>query len=228
MTNRIHKCPECGHEQKYKHYNNWWRAEKENRLCIKCIYKKRDNRIDGEYIRNCPECNVTIKYKYSSGVSFAKKNNSLCIKCANNNIEHKRKLSKSLSGKIPYIKGKKFSLESKKKCRISAIKRIERNVGHQISPNFNPDACKLIDEYGKKYGYNFQHAMNGGEYFIQDLGYWVDGYDSRKNIVIEIDEKKHFDANGNLRKKDIVRQNEIKHQLNCKFIRIKLEKYNAK
>lgn len=111
-----------------------------------------------------------------------------------------------------------------KKMRISAIKRIEKHKlnGKQLIPSFNPDACLIIDEYGKKNGYNFQHAMNGGEYHIKELGYWVDGYDRDKNVVLEIDEKRHF-KNGNLKKKDINRMNEIKKFLNCKFIRLKFE-----
>jgi len=110
-----------------------------------------------------------------------------------------------------------------KKIRLTTIKNIEKNKlnGHQLYPNFNPTACKIIDEYGKKYGYTFQHAMNGGEHHISDLGYWVDGYDENKNIVIEIDEKQHFDINGNLKKKDIRRQKEIKEFLKCGFIRLK-------
>lgn len=67
----------------------------------------------------------------------------------------------------------------------------------------------------------FQHAENGGEYHIKKLGYWVDGYDKEKNIVIEIDEKHHFNSDGTYKKRDIVRQKEIKDFLNCKFIRIK-------
>ena len=65
--------------------------------------------------------------------------------------------------------------------------------------------------------------MNGGEFYIKELGYWVDGYDKDKNVVIEIDEKRHFDINGNLHKKDIKRQDEIMDLLKCKFIRLKLQ-----
>jgi hypothetical protein len=116
-----------------------------------------------------------------------------------------------------------------RKVRIATIKRIEKNKlnGNQLVPNFNPNACKIIDEYGKRNEYNFQHAMNGGEFYIKELGYWVDGYDKENNIVLEIDEKQHFDKNGKLKPKDIKRMNEIKKFLGCKFIRINLEKYNA-
>jgi len=117
---------------------------------------------------------------------------------------------------------KRSTLEYRKNCRLYAIDRIEKNKlnGNQLIPNFNPNACKIIDQYGKKNGYNFQHAMNGGEYYIKDLGYWVDGYDKNKNIVIEIDEKRHKYQ----QEKDVIRQKEIESLLKCKFICLTLEK----
>ena len=68
------------------------------------------------------------------------------------------------------------------KYRIYMINKIEKEQlnGNQLYPNFNSNACKIIDEYGNKNGYNFQHAMNGGEFYIKELGYWVDGYDREK------------------------------------------------
>jgi hypothetical protein len=110
--------------------------------------------------------------------------------------------------------------EVKRKIRLGNIKDLENKHG-QIFPNYNKNACKLIDEYGKQNGYKFKHAENGGEYYIKELGYWVDGYDIQNNIVIEIDEISHFDSNGNLKNKDITRQKEIENFLCCKFIRIK-------
>lgn len=43
-----------------------------------------------------------------------------------------------------------------------------------------------------------------------------------KNVVLEVDEKHHFDVNGNLKKKDVIRQKEIENFLKCKFLRIKI------
>lgn len=135
-------------------------------------------------------------------------------------LEHKRKIGESRLGK----KFGPYSPEHKKKLRLIAIKRVEENIknGGQIHPFYNPEGCRLIDEYGKENGYNFQHAENGGEFRIKELGYWVDGYDEEKNIVIEIDESFHFDSEGNLSKRDIERQTEIEDFLKCKFIRIKI------
>jgi len=108
-----------------------------------------------------------------------------------------------------------------KKFRLGAIRRMEARYG-QVSPNYNPAACKIIDDYGEQYGYNFQHAENGGEFRIDKLGYWVDGYDEEKNVAIEVDEPFHFDSNGNLSERDVSRQKEIMEELGCEFIRLKL------
>ena len=113
--------------------------------------------------------------------------------------------------------------EPRRKMRLWAIQKVQNQLidGGQVYPAYNPSACRLIDEYGQKYGYHFQHALNGGEYFISHLGYWVDGYDKQKNVVLEVDESHHFDKDGSLRERDIRRQKEIESYLKCKFIRIK-------
>ena len=87
----------------------------------------------------------------------------------------------------------------------------------QAYPNFNPTACRVIDEYGNQHGYRFQHALNGGEYYIKGLGYWADGYDEEKNIVFEYNEPHHYDC-GKLKSKDLTRLRDIKNYLNCKII----------
>lgn len=105
--------------------------------------------------------------------------------------------------------------EHRKKLRLKKIERLERLNG-QANPNYNPAACQIIEKYGKKHGYNFQHAENGGEFLVKGLGYWLDGYDNEKNIAIEIYEqhhKKYID-------RDKMRKQEIIKHLNCKFIEI--------
>jgi hypothetical protein len=104
--------------------------------------------------------------------------------------------------------------------RLAAIKRISNAKfnGLQMFPSFNTNACKVIDDYGKENGYCFQHALNGGEFYIKELGYWVDGYDKEKNVVIEYYEKHHNDKK--IIKKDIKRKYEIINFLGCKFIEL--------
>ncbi len=136
--------------------------------------------------------------------------------------ETRLKMKKSRLGKLNPMfgstggfSGKTHSPETLQKMRLSAIKRIERNKG-QVQPNYNPEACRAIEEYGKQHGYNFQHAENGGEFYIKELGYWVDGYDKDKNVAVEYDESYHLRQPD----KDHQRQLEIEEYLGCKFIRI--------
>ncbi len=165
------------------------------------------------------------------------------IKKIHSSHEYRKKLSQSLKGRVfseetkkkmkgprPSLMGKnnpnfgkhrKHTAESKRKMRIALVKRLEnifKNYGIYSFPSFNPVACKIIDEYGKQNGYNFQHALNGGEYHIKELGYWVDGYDKMKNVIIEIDEPHH--KTERCIKKDNYRQKEIEEYMKCKFIRL--------
>ncbi|KKL77558.1 hypothetical protein LCGC14_2033680 [marine sediment metagenome] len=174
-------------------------------------------------MRICPGCDKLLSYCTKTDRDKANKKSSVCKSCSKLSLplpvgmmgkgkQHsentKRKISLS-------HRGKKHTFESRRKMRLAAIRRIERNEG-QCSPNYNPTACKLIEEYGKRYGYNFQHAENGGEFHIKELGYWVDGYDAEKNVVIEHDESYHFQQ----KEKDEARQEEIERLLGCEFIRI--------
>lgn len=161
------------------------------------------------------------------------KNNPMFGRCAYDiwlkkyGLKEAEKLKKETSLKLKekWKKREPFSTQTKKKMRLSAIKRIEKskfNAG-QLKPNYNPDGCKIIDAYGKKNGYNFQHAENGGEICID--GYFPDGVDEKRKTIIEIDEKHHFDVNGNLRQKDIDRQKYIL-RLGYKIIRVKINEFN--
>lgn len=152
----------------------------------------------------------------------------------------KRKISQSEKGKIIpqalkllWIKqrtGKKkrpVNDEGRKNIRLGRIKWIieHKNNGQPIYPTYNNAACKIIDDYGKKHGFHFRHALNGGEYYIKGLGYWVDGYDKKRKTAIEVDEPYHY-VNGFLKSKDKRRQKEIQDFLGCVFIRIKVDKMN--
>jgi hypothetical protein len=109
-----------------------------------------------------------------------------------------------------------FSKDALKNMREGAINRIRKQNGAFVS--YNPHSIAIIEEYGQKHGYSFQHAENGGE--VQLFGYFVDGYDKDKNVVIEYDEKHHFDKYGKLKHRDYIRQQNIISEIRCKFIRI--------
>lgn len=107
------------------------------------------------------------------------------------------------------------------KVRLKMIERINNNKfnGHQMTPSYNKKACKIFDEICEKENIHIQHAMNGGEYYIKELGYWLDGYDILNNTAYEFDEKYHFTKDKII--KDRNRQEKIEKFLKCKFIRLK-------
>lgn len=150
----------------------------------------------------------------------------------------KSKMSKQTSGVNNPMFGKKHSIDTRRKIQekrklqtISEETRRKMSRSHKlrvtrgekfVCPNYNRKSISLIEAYGKKHGYDFQHAENGGEFFIAELGYWVDAYDRQKNVVLEVDEKHHYNMDGSLREKDVIRQKEIEEFLSCKFIRIRI------
>ena len=105
------------------------------------------------------------------------------------------------------------------KSRFYTIKRLNK-LNKKFHPPYNPKACEYFNKLMKETDTFIQHAENGGEYYIKDLGFWVDGYDKENNIVYEYDEKHHF-KNNVLTDKDIKRQNIITNHLKCGFIRVK-------
>jgi len=182
--------------------------------------KKRIYSLDpNDWIIECEECGSDIVYSSYGGYANTKRRSKKQkIKCGTCR-QLGRKFSKNTLLKMSKIKtGRKLTEDQIEKIRLGAIKRIENTVGN-IYPNFNPVACKIIDEYGKENGYNFQHAENGGEICIG--GYFPDGVDKKKKTIIEIDEKHHFDINGNLKQKDLKRQLYLEN-LGYRFIRIKI------
>ena len=132
--------------------------------------------------------------------------------------KYRDKGSKTLSNNIkngtviPAFKGKKHSEESKEKIRKTILNNIETQYGC-VRCNYSKRACKYIDELNKKYHWNLQHALNGGEVRIGN--YWVDGYDAKHKIIFEYDELKHYinKTENILKEKDKQRQEIILNKL---------------
>lgn len=117
-------------------------------------------------------------------------------------------------------KGKHLPEEHKRKIREGMTKYFSRNG---YGANSSERACQYIDKLNEQNHWNLQHAKNGGE--ITVCGYYLDGYDKERNIVVEYDEPYHYTDvyNNILREKDIKRQNEIIKEINPTFYR-----YNQK
>ena len=103
-----------------------------------------------------------------------------------------------------------------KKMDKYGIDRRSKVAHQEETPNYNPNACRIIEEFGEENGYKFQHAENGGEHCVENLGYWLDGYDKEQNVAIEYYEHHHKKQ----RKEDKNRKEEIVEEIGCDFIEI--------
>ncbi len=179
------------------------------------------------YYRKCPKCEEEISYSRIYEKKKAEKCNTNCKSCANSGKNN------GMYGRIgknhPRYGKSNYNIWVKKYGKEEADKRqIEYNKNMRLSvlknrgikyPNYNSVACGIINNYNKKYGFNFRHAENGGEVCID--GYWPDGLDEKRKTIIEVDEKHHFNNNGKLKQKDIRRQRYLEG-LGYTFIRIKI------
>ena len=214
----LKKCPCCNRQMKYKRKNALIYSIKNNCKCNSCANRETINKILSDpiksdiYRKKLSDSSKGIKITWGDKISKTLTGRKLPK-------ERVEKMKISMLGKNNPFYGKKHTEETKRKLRLKRIKYLNDKFGGGICPTYNPIACLIIDEYGKKHGYNFQHAINGGEHYIKELGYWVDGYDKEKNVVIEYYEKFHSKPKAIIH--DENRKNEIKLLLKCDFIEIK-------
>jgi hypothetical protein len=169
----------------------------------------------------CPVCNkIFYAQRCESSYIFCSQECSNKSKRGVPNFKRRRRVVLQCINCHEFVERQQYRKKYFRFCSNSCRAEFKFKTNTVGLPNYNPDACRIIDEYGKHHGYNFQHAENGGEFYIKELGYYVDGYDREKNAVIEVDEKHHLDNNGKLNENDIIRQKKIENLLKCEFIRI--------
>ncbi len=184
---------------------------------------KRTPKPDVKLICAYCSCEYYIKYKNRNKSKYC---SPKCASSARIGIKPyeaseitREKMSKAKKGKI-----RKQSQEEIKNRRILFYNKMQQrlNMGLQIIPNWNPKACDYFENFDKQNNTRGQHARNGGEFYIKELGYWVDYINHDLKLIMEYDEQKHFDTNGDLRKKDLIRQQEIQEVFpDYEFKRIK-------
>jgi hypothetical protein len=135
----------------------------------------------------------------------------------NRDDETKNKISKSKLG-VSYtdLHGYEKAELIKDKIRRSAIER-RNTMDPGWRPNYNKSSIPILEAKAVELGItDLMHAENGGEFYIKELGYWVDGYSPAENVVIEYYESFH-----NQKRRieyDIKRESQIINFLNCTFI----------
>ncbi len=231
--------PKCKKVQVYSTKYQMVIAKKENRLCRNCSKTGKLHPLYGS----------TRKFSEEHKKKLRENHKGMLGKCHTNETKNKQQIKANgrwtlqwfikkygeILGKVLYKQRneqmskdrigcknhfykKVHSEETKRKLRLKRLKSIETNFG-QVMPNYNPNSIPIIEQYGKEYGYNFQHAENGGEVCID--GYFPDGVDLDRKVIIEIDEKRHFNTDGTYKQKDIDRQKYLE-KIGYKVIRIKI------
>jgi len=226
----IRTCIKCKKIICYSTKGNLIYAIRNNRtLCDSCKHAIREkNRV---YTRVCPKCNKTLIYKLFITYERQQRSNRLCRSCwqkkeydgpysricpiCKKTIWHNIKSRRNKSNKAGHLC---LSCSISRKNRLRH-ERDRQKYGIVTVPYFNRIACSYFDNLNKQNGWHLQHAQNGGEIYLKEIGYWTDAYDKKKNIVVEYDEKHHFNKNGSLKKKDLDRMTEICHHLKCEFYR---------
>lgn len=114
--------------------------------------------------------------------------------------------------------GKKSTKETKQKMRESKLKYIQyqKNSGYPPIPAIGKNEIQILDNLEKQLGYKIKR-----QYRV--IGYFLDGYCEELNLAIEIDEKHH----ARQKEKDIIRENNIKNELNCEFVRLDVARVEA-
>ena len=217
----VKKCPICNNDIIYRDKKALSQSIRLNSKCKVCSTNLKKDKVSR-----------TLKDKYKSGEIKANMvgahSTESRLKMANTKRGTKQteesNIKRSISCKKAKCgisnKGRRCSDENKLKHRLNMIARLSK-TNKKFHPPYNEKACEYFDMIMIETNTFIKHALNGGEYHIKELGYWVDGYDEENNIVYEWDEEYHHYKMNNLSEKDIKRQNEIEEFLKCKFVRFR-------
>lgn len=158
------------------------------------------------------------KNKLSKANKNKKHSEETCIKISRAKKGHKyniiRNLTQETKDKISRAKkGFKHSKKSKEKMRESKIKYVEKTKlnGSPLFPTLGIYEKQLLDILEDYLNYKVVRQK-------RIIGYFLDGYCSALNLAIEIDEPYH----NKQKELDIYREEEIKKELKCNFLRINL------
>jgi hypothetical protein len=247
---RVRWCADCKKMLAYNSKRGYFSCKKKNSKCESCSALDKMNRgestlpykggctLTNEHKKKLSESGKLRHQKYKHPM-LGKKQSEKCIRLAKKKFsgsgnpmfgkhhtkETCQKISESrLSKKIPGPKMSENGLRILRQKRIKEIS-IDKFNGNQVVPSFNKISCLFFDKIETELNWDGYYATKGGEYQIKELGYFVDYYEPKKNLVIEWDEPRHY-VGGILKKDDVDRQSQIEKFLGCKFVRINQKTVN--
>jgi len=170
--------------------------------------------IEKKKCTNLKNCGTEYNFSSQGTKEKTKKTNlkKYGVEYVTQSEKHKEKRAKTNLEKY----GFKYPLQNKK-IKEKLIETTINKYGEiwfKNIPSYNPNSIIYLDIIAKKLNIPIQHALNGGE--KKFIKYWVDGYIEKHNICIEWDETPHMYS----KEKDLIRENYLKKNFNCKIIRI--------
>ena len=226
---KYRECPNCGKPIFYQSDKGYKNAVMNNANCKHCSnllrdYKTPSGKGHPRYGEHHSE--ESISKMRQNAIHLYGEKNPFYGKTHSKDVL--KKISKANKGKVlsdetkeklsKVRRGVKKSNEHRRKLRIARIQYIQNNFGICF-PCFSSKACKYLDKLNKENGWELEHALRVGEFRIKELGYWLDGYDRKRNIVVEYDEPFHYKKDGSLKEKDVLKTEEVKKYLGCRFFR---------
>ena len=181
------------------------------------------------FYKECPMCKERIyfcdKYRLQDSINKHRECNS-CSKTGNKNPQHGRVYTKEERkhyGNL--VRNSPKYQEFHKSGRASETSRnmiVKRLMDYGIQIGVNKQSCVFFDFLNKKLNWNGKHAFNNKTRWEHvECGYFLDFYEPNLNLIIEWDEERHYYVSGQLKEKDIQRQNNLIKKLNCQFYRIR-------
>jgi len=250
---RIRHCPKCNKMMIYESKRGYQNGKKRKSLCSICatgerllkfgltLPSKKGVKLTAEHRKKIGNA-VAERHKNTTHPMLGKKHSIHTIEKyksdrlgekngmygKNHTEETRMKISETRKRKK--IPGPKITDAGRQKLRIKRIREIadDKYNGNQIIPSYNKKSCEFFSKIEMLLGWNGFFATKAGEYQVKELGYFLDYYEPTKNIVLEWDEKHHYNPDGTLKEKDILRQKEIQALLGCKFFRIKEKDFDEK
>lgn len=126
----------------------------------------------------------------------------------------KNTLKRKYGDQIEYVSQIPYA---RQRNRENQIKRLQKQIfnNEPMQPCIGKNERICLDELEKYTQFKIHRNL-------QIIGYFPDGYIKELNLLIEYDERGHFIDNWTtLRKRDIIRENDLKQELNCEIFRIK-------
>jgi hypothetical protein len=215
--NNFKKCPICKKEFKFKGH-----GIKVKKFCSKKCYGisilNKESNFKGKHHSKESRQKLSSSHKGQFVSEDTKIKLSLIGKGRKFSEEHRNKIKTSLTGL-------KRNSEARANMRLARIKYIEKIKlsGLKLCPSSNLRACEYFKRFDEENNTKGQYALYGdGEFFIKQLGFWVDYINPDLKLIMEYDEKSHYLADGTLKEKDKKRQKDIeKLYSDYKFVRIK-------